>query len=100
MLKKELAKKEEEAEVVREKLAQATESLAAKLDALSAARKASQELHEKLIASQTAFEVRSSLTVPSLLVELTALQSTPTCEPSCIIVLLEKPLSGAVPVAM
>lgn len=56
-LQKELRQKEEEADVVRKKLTQATESLAAKLDALSAARKASQELHDKIIAGKTAVEV-------------------------------------------
>lgn len=56
-LKTELQKKEEEADVVRKKLTQASETLAAKLDALSAARKASHELHDTIIAGRTAVEV-------------------------------------------
>ena len=60
-LQKELQTKEAEADMVRQRLTQASETLAAKLDALSAARKASQELHDKIIAGKTAVEVSPSM---------------------------------------
>ena len=59
-LQKELQTKEAEADMVRQRLTQASETLAAKLDALSAARKASQELHDKIVAGRTAVEVQFS----------------------------------------
>lgn len=49
--------------MVRQMLTQASETLAAKLDALSAARKASQELHDKIVAGKAAVEV---LSIPSM----------------------------------